>query len=90
MGPVQGITLKKVVEAIKDLVETGNLECSDKGITLQASAREGEGVCQSQAVAHARLVNCRRWTAATSRSSHCSSRRRASIRTGATGTSVSG
>lgn len=32
----EGATLKKVVEAIKDLVENGNLECSDKGITLQA------------------------------------------------------
>jgi proliferating cell nuclear antigen len=33
----QGQLIKKVVEAIKDLVTDANLECSPEALTLQAS-----------------------------------------------------
>lgn len=32
----QGSMLKKVIDSIKDLVENGNIECQESGITLQA------------------------------------------------------
>ncbi len=32
---VQGSTLKKIVEAIRELVENANLDCAPTGITMQ-------------------------------------------------------
>ena len=43
---LQGKLLKMIVEAIKDLVNDGNLECTRDGITLQVSrkiVKVGEG-----------------------------------------------
>ena len=33
---VQGFLLKKVMEAVKDLLKEGSFDCSDSGIQLQA------------------------------------------------------
>ncbi len=32
---LQGSLLKKIVEAIKDLVQEANVDCSDQGLTMQ-------------------------------------------------------
>ena len=41
---VQGSLLKKIVEAIRDLVNDANVDCAETGITMQVgSARAGAG-----------------------------------------------
>lgn len=42
---VQGAMLKKIVEAIKDLVENANLDCSPSGISLQAMDSSHVSLC---------------------------------------------
>jgi hypothetical protein len=53
----QGQLIKKVIEAIKDLVTDANLECSPEALTLQASGRRrgrGRGCAPPCAGARAR------------------------------------
>lgn len=32
---LQGLVLKKIIEAIRELVQEANLECTDRSITMQ-------------------------------------------------------
>lgn len=41
----QGILLKKIVEAIRDLVSEGNLDCNEQGISLQAMDSSHVSLC---------------------------------------------
>lgn len=61
----QGSMLKKITEAMKDLVTEANFDCSTTGISLQAMVRLARppACLSTRAPAHARLrclaISCR-------------------------------
>ena len=41
---LQGAILKKIIEAIRELVTDANLDCNERGITMQVGAERHEAV----------------------------------------------
>jgi proliferating cell nuclear antigen len=42
---LQGALLKKIIEAIRELVQDANLDCSERGITMQAMDSSHVSLC---------------------------------------------
>lgn len=41
---IQGNLLKKIVEAVKELVQEANVDCSETGLTMQVGRKSAEGL----------------------------------------------